>query len=212
MKFAVSTLLVSSVAAQGTVTISRTISDVSPDITGFVSLASGCTEHGALLRSLLGEVVPPRLSRPHSPLIPAVLSPPPHPTYLCARADAYGSNDCTLAWGSSNTANYSIALTAPITGGTFDIDLKLDGIIPFTASCPLCGANCSLTIPIIKTPISFKMPDCPITAHSLANITSFTLPATSPVAGKVSIAGTISAKNTDGTSLGSIEISAVLAP
>ena len=31
--------------------------------------------------------------------------------------------------------------------------------------CPVCGANCTITIPVVKKTFSFTMPDCPIKAR-----------------------------------------------
>jgi hypothetical protein len=34
-----------------------------------------------------------------------------------------------------------------VTAGKEIVDLKINGTIPFTFSCPVCGADCTLTIP-----------------------------------------------------------------
>ena len=77
----------------------------------------------------------------------------------------------TLAWGSKNSLSLSGALVKDIDKGSkIDIDLTLKtGIlpIPFKASCPLCGANCTIEIPIIKQKVNFALPACPIKAGSM---------------------------------------------
>ena len=91
MKVFLSIVLVSCVAAQ--VTISRTISGLS-GASAFVSLASGCTEHGALLRSLWVRCTAGWLSaRPRlTPLLP-----PPAPALMLAPALEQTRTDRTTA-------------------------------------------------------------------------------------------------------------------
>ena len=52
-------------------------------------------------------------------------------------------------------------------GSSITLDAKLDHIIPFKATCPACGANCSFTVPIIKEHFSWQMPDCPLSASMI---------------------------------------------
>jgi hypothetical protein len=65
----------------------------------------------------------------------------------CAATDPYGSNDCSWTWGESIEAAFQGALQEDITSGKLLVDLKIDNTIPFSFSCPVCGANCSITIP-----------------------------------------------------------------
>lgn len=65
----------------------------------------------------------------------------------CTKTDPYGSNDCTWTWGDSISAKYQGALQEDITSGKLVVDLKIDSTIPFSFSCPVCGAKCTITIP-----------------------------------------------------------------
>ena len=55
-------------------------------------------------------------------------------------------------------------------GSTLNLDLKVDRLLPLKASCPMCGGNCSINIPVVKQNISFAMPACPIKKGSGASI------------------------------------------
>jgi hypothetical protein len=65
----------------------------------------------------------------------------------CTQTDPYGSNDCTWNWGDSITAAYGGSLQENIEAGKLIVDLEVDNTVPFQFSCPVCGANCSVTIP-----------------------------------------------------------------
>lgn len=65
----------------------------------------------------------------------------------CTRTDPYGSNDCTWIWDESISAAFQGSLQEDITAGKLVVDLKIDNTIPFSFSCPVCGADCTITIP-----------------------------------------------------------------
>lgn len=118
----------------------------------------------------------------------------------CTSTDAHGSNDCTIHFGDTLKLTYDLKLEEDLAeGSTIAIDAKLDNIIPFKAECAACGANCSITVPVIKKTFDIQMPDCPISATELKNVTTVTLPAKSPVpialSAKGSITVTDAAKN-----------------
>ena len=122
----------------------------------------------------------------------------------CSKKDQYGSNDCDLKWGQ----NYTVALDATLpedvtTGATFAVDILLDGLVRAKFSCPLCGANCSFDIASHKQ--NFAMPPCPLAkAGHYQQVVNFTLPASTPA--KVGFKGTVSAKDSKGTSFGEVEL------
>jgi len=127
----------------------------------------------------------------------------------CTKSDTYGSNECTFNWGDTVSVNYDVSLEEDIDdGATIDIDAKVDNLLPFKASCKACGANCTLTIPIIKKKVSFAMPDCPIKAAELKNVTSFTLPDKSPVPISASVKGTVTATDQSGTVVAKVDVDA----
>jgi hypothetical protein len=65
----------------------------------------------------------------------------------CTKTDPFGTNDCTFAWGESISEAYEGALQENITSGKEVVDLKINNTIPFSFSCPVCGASCTITIP-----------------------------------------------------------------
>ena len=111
----------------------------------------------------------------------------------CTSSEQYGSNDCTLTWGEKVTATVNATLDKDITQGTtFTVDAKVDGLIPLKFTCPACGGNCSITVPIIKKTVSFALPPCPIKADHIAKTFSAQLPSKSPIPLKSKVTGTVS--------------------
>merc|ERR1711907_281387 len=102
----------------------------------------------------------------------------------CSGKDDYGSNDCSWSWGQK------LGLT---------LDAKVDGFLPFKASCALCGTPCTITIPVVKKTVTIKMPDCPIKGQGYSTTLSVTLPTKDPIPVKTSIAGTATVTSGDGS-------------
>ena len=76
----------------------------------------------------------------------------------CKDKDAFGSNTCDMNWGQSYTVDYSASLTNDIVDGdTITIDATLDGLVPFKATCNLCGQPCTVTVPIVKQTFTINM-------------------------------------------------------
>jgi hypothetical protein len=128
----------------------------------------------------------------------------------CTSKDAYGSNNCDFKWGAAYSGSASIKETGDVTtGATFSADMKVERIIPFKFSCPACGGDCTITIPVVKKTITFTMPDCPLSGLSLVNSTTVTLPADPgiPAAG---VKGKISAADASGATIFDVDISAQL--
>jgi hypothetical protein len=110
----------------------------------------------------------------------------------CTATDQYGSNKCSFNWNQAVSCTFQGALQEDITSGKLVVDAKINNVIPFSFSCPICGANCTIEIPIIKKPETFKMPDCPIKATSIpSKITPFTLPDKNPLGIAVTVTGTV---------------------
>jgi hypothetical protein len=65
----------------------------------------------------------------------------------CTATDPYGSNHCSWTWGETISAAFEGDLQEDITSGKLLVDLKVDNTIPFSFSCPVCGAKCAITIP-----------------------------------------------------------------
>merc|ERR1712054_350908 len=67
----------------------------------------------------------------------------------CSSKDDYGSNDCSFSWGQKLGLTLNTTLAADVASGTIAIDAKVDGFLPFKASCAVCGAPCTITIPVV---------------------------------------------------------------
>jgi hypothetical protein len=128
----------------------------------------------------------------------------------CSSKDDYGSNDCSWSWGDSIGIDYSVALQEDITSGTIALDLKVDNIIPFNANCPACGANCTVTVPIVKKTITFALPPCPIKAASFKNSTQFTLPAKNPLGLGVNVKGSATITDQNNKQVIALDITAAV--
>ena len=131
----------------------------------------------------------------------------------CTSKDQYGSNDCDLHWGEKHTVTIDANLQENLNGGSkFTAKLTVLGIIPFDLSCPLCGANCTATIPVINKKISIKMPDCPLPKGALNKAISFTLPSKSPVPISASAKGDVTITDDAGNTVLDVSLTASLSP
>lgn len=135
---------------------------------------------------------------PHSRFCPVCIRqrpPPPLPDF---------------AWGTAYSGSATIKQSGDVTtGATFSGDLKVERIIPFKFSCPACGGDCSIKIPVIGKTVTFTMPDCPLSGLSLDNSTTVTLPADPgiPAAG---VKGKISAADASGATILDVDINVAL--
>jgi hypothetical protein len=65
----------------------------------------------------------------------------------CTKTDPYGSNNCHWDYAQMVQMAVQGALQEDVTTGKIIVDLKLNNTIPFQFSCPVCGANCTITVP-----------------------------------------------------------------
>ena len=129
----------------------------------------------------------------------------------CAGSDTWGSNKCTWDWKEANTATVQGALQEDITSGKLLVDMKINNVIPFSFSCPICGANCTFDIPVIKTPVTFPMPPCPIKAVTIpSKAKSFTLPDKNPLGVAASVSGTVQVADQSGSVIFKLSLNAKL--
>ena len=119
----------------------------------------------------------------------------------CSKTDQYGSNDCKFDWGQTITGTLNATLPVAITtGATVSVDAKIDGLISWKFSCPVCGGFCVLDIPVVKKTENITMPPCPlVNAGNFFNTTTAALPSKSPVPVSVSFKGTAELKDASGT-------------
>jgi hypothetical protein len=129
----------------------------------------------------------------------------------CSATDQYGSNKCTFNWKQAVDVTFQGALQEDITSGKLVVDAKINNVIPFTFSCPICGANCTIEIPIIKKPETFAMPPCPIKAVTIpSKITHVTLPDKNPLGLAVTVTGTVQIADQTGSVIAKLELNAKL--
>jgi hypothetical protein len=93
-------------------------------------------------------------------------------------------------------------------GSTFDVTATLDGVVPFKFSCPVCGDNCTVTVPIIKETYTIDLPPCPITAQKLDQTFSVALPSKSPIPVKLKAKAAVNVLDAAGQTLATLHLSA----
>lgn len=131
----------------------------------------------------------------------------------CSSSDQYGSNDCDVHWGDTYNARLQLSLTEDIEqGATFSVSAHIDHFFPLSFSCPACGGNCSITIPVVGKTVSFTLPDCPITARAFDQNITVALPSSSPVPIRVSATGTAALADAAGTTLAHVSFTATVSP
>ena len=131
----------------------------------------------------------------------------------CTDKDQYGSNSCDVTWGSSYTVDYAVTLAEDLTAGAqVHVDVKLDSVVPFKFSCAVCGADCSITVPIIKKSYKFEMPPCPISKQSLSDRITKALPAKSPVPLKISLKGNVQVTDQAGGVIADVDVEGKVGP
>mmetsp|Transcript_45841 Transcript_45841/g.73734 ORF Transcript_45841/g.73734 Transcript_45841/m.73734 type:complete len:182 (-) Transcript_45841:214-759(-) len=130
----------------------------------------------------------------------------------CSSTDDYGSNDCALSWGTNYTATIKAHISEVLMGNSsFSVDMKVDGIIPFKFTCPVCGTTCTVTIPIVKQTTSFQLPDCPVTGD-FNLVEPIALPSKSPIGVSSGAKGTVQVTNGAGTVVAHVTVDATLKP
>jgi hypothetical protein len=118
----------------------------------------------------------------------------------CTSTDANGCETAAAKWGDSITVTYNATLPHDITADfKLSVSAKVNNIIPFKVDCAMCGADCEITIPIIKKKITVTFPPCPIKADTYTGSTVLVLPAKAPVPLKVSFTGTGQIADSKGT-------------
>jgi len=129
----------------------------------------------------------------------------------CTSTDPYGSNNCHWDWNEAVTVAYQGALQEDITSGKLVVDMKVNNVIPFQFTCPICGANCTIEIPIIKQKETFAMPPCPIKAETVPPTkTPFTMPKKNPLGVAASVTGTVQVTDQAGATVILLSINADL--
>jgi len=99
-----------------------------------------------------------------------------------------------------------------VAGHSFTVDLHLDTFIPFKFTCAVCGANCSISIPIVKQDVTFALPACPLPAGPLKMTTTLALPATSPVPIKASAKGKVTVNDPTGATVANLDVKGSVSP
>jgi hypothetical protein len=130
----------------------------------------------------------------------------------CASSDAYGSNDCTVQWGQTYNAHLNATLDTPVEkGSVIHLDATVDDVVPFKVSCPACGAECTVTVPVIKKTYTYQMPPCPISG-TFGQTMSLALPDKSPVPLKTSVKGVATLTDAAGHTVAEVHVSGYAKP
>ena len=120
----------------------------------------------------------------------------------CSDVDAYGSNNCAFDWGATYTGQATLNSTQDIIAGSkLVVDTKVDRLLPFKFECDACGADCTVTVPVISKTVTFTLPPCPLKALQIAQAFNFSLPADSPVPAKTTVKGTVAINDPSGAKI-----------
>lgn len=65
----------------------------------------------------------------------------------CTKTDPYGSNNCHRDYAQMVQMAVQGALQEDVAAGKIIADLKLNNTVPFQFGCPVCGTNCTITVP-----------------------------------------------------------------
>lgn len=63
----------------------------------------------------------------------------------------------------------------------------LDNRVPYSLSCPLCGQDCVLQLPVLKVHYTIPMPPCPVSLEDREQAFAFHLWRMSPTDGWLTI-------------------------
>merc|ERR1719378_1707431 len=132
------------------------------------------------------------------------------PSGTCKSSDDYGSNDCTMNWGTNYTLDFTGTLGSDLSDKAhFEVNLKVDRIISWKFQCPLCGSYCETKIPVIGKDVNISLPACPLAAGSISE-TGVVVPIPEAPKGlpKTSVSGTVKVFMDDGSTLGEVSLTA----
>merc|ERR1711990_778971 len=131
----------------------------------------------------------------------------------CTGKDAYGSNNCDLKWGGSNSVTVTGTLPEDLNSGSkVAVSVKVDHIFPWDFTCSLCGAPCTITVPVVKKKVTIKLPPCPIKKGSLNQSKKFTLPSKCPTPVGISASGSATVTDDSGSTIAKISVNADVGP
>ena len=127
----------------------------------------------------------------------------------CAATDTHSD----LQWGASYTGHVKASLAKDIEkGSTITVDAKVDGLIPLKFTCPACGANCTITVPIVGKTETIELPPCPLSAASLDKALNVTLPSSSPIQVKTGVKGEVTLADAAGATLIKLHVEGAVTP
>jgi len=127
----------------------------------------------------------------------------------CAAHDDWGANDCTFNWGTSISGAVDTFLDTPISSGKLVVNMMVEKVLPFKFTCPVCGANCTFTIPIIKQKVTFALLPCPLSSPFHIEIPTTALPDKSPFGPiKISVEGSVEIHDQTGKTVIHVDVEA----
>uniref|UniRef100_A0A6V2KN96 MD-2-related lipid-recognition domain-containing protein n=1 Tax=Ditylum brightwellii TaxID=49249 RepID=A0A6V2KN96_9STRA len=81
----------------------------------------------------------------------------------CKQHSTYGDNDCLFPWDDTSDVTIKTALGFDM-DDTYKIQgkVKVDYLLHLNFECPVCGENCTVTVPKIDYDVILTLPPCPI--------------------------------------------------
>lgn len=131
----------------------------------------------------------------------------------CKGKDKFGDKACGFDWGQVVEGTVAGSLNEDLNADSkVHLHVRLDGFIPFSLSCPVCGGKCGFEIPIIGKRIDIPLPPCPIKAGKIGQPFTITLPEKCPTEVLTTLAGTVTAKNDLGIEVLKVKFKGSLKP
>ena len=115
----------------------------------------------------------------------------------CTENDSFGGNKCHYSWGDQVTSTITYYSNETITQdaymeGVFIVDNK----VQWEFSCPLCGQDCVLKMPVLPLEYSLSMPSCSLQPEERTEIITYDLWKNSPSHGLVDVPVTLQGQAT----------------
>jgi len=103
----------------------------------------------------------------------------------CDEEDEYGNNNCHYNWGDDLNINVTLNTNGVPFGEGDNVvgKFKVDYIIPWRFDCQICGADCTLSLPVIDQGITIPGPACPYADEASTRNFDLQLGKVSPVHG-----------------------------
>jgi len=106
----------------------------------------------------------------------------------CQDFDEFGVNNCHFSWSDHAVGDYWVELPQVLDeSASIQANLLLEGHIPYTINCALCGQPCEVGLKLIDFQYSFHMPPCPVDLSNRTQDFHYALWSHSPTEGLITI-------------------------